>query len=443
VTLRARLKRPGARALTGTLVGSAPGFIVPFAIAAHFGIDRLTDAYFLALALATFASGLLDGILLSNALPIFQEEQKGGGRRLIRLLRRLVREGALAAAATYLLLVCVGIYVVHRQSGWTQEERTACIAVLVLLFPYVAAVASSSLLSAALYVLDDFFSPAATLAFRSVACLAGLPFIGKGTEAVMVVASLLVGGELVRAGYLSYRVSRRAASRRATGPISRTPGLWKTGIPHGVSILVSSLNPVIDRSVAARLGPGSVTILDLGEKIFFAPLVALTSWLVIVSSTRWAAFGLDETPALRNDFRRTVRQAALVATGVAAAIACGTVALGWSVGDRFAGASTAQLQVVVLYLLLGLPAGIVVALGARLLVSVRRPTVIPALAVCGLIVNVVGDLVGAEILGVEGIALASTLTRVLTAALFLIVCQRMFARLSPIADGPDIAKETA
>ena len=45
-------RRPSTRALTGTLVGNAFGFVLPFAVAAHFGVGRVTDAYAFGLAIA-------------------------------------------------------------------------------------------------------------------------------------------------------------------------------------------------------------------------------------------------------------------------------------------------------------------------------------------------------------------------------------------------------
>ena len=147
----------------------------------------------------------------------------------------------------------------------------------------------------------------------------------------------MIGGELVRIVILSYRVRKLARPLRASSAPSRNlVSLWRAAGPAALGIFVLAANPVVDRTVAARFGPGSVTILDLGEKIFYVPITIVQSSLVLVAGVRWARIGFDRRPALQRDFYRSIRLTLGLATALTALTA---VAL--AVGPSLVAASAA------------------------------------------------------------------------------------------------------
>lgn len=411
-------------------MGSAPGFILPFGISAHFGVGRLTDAYFLGLAMANFAASLFDGVLQANATPVLQNEKRGGRVPFLAAVRKILRQACAASTLSYLALgLAGGILLVGHRSGWTATQRHTCVTVAAILILFVSAVSASSVLSAALYALGDFMTPTSTAALRSVVPLGGLAFIGHDARAVAMLAALMVAGELLRVLVLFGRL-RTCCRTLRPGRRGTTVGLWRTAIPHGVSMLVSTANPVVDRTFASPLGPGSVTLLDLGEKVLYAPLTALASLFVIVAGTRWGEIGFHEPAWLRRDFRRTMALATGAAALTVVAVAAIVLGGGRFVGSRFAGANTAEVQMIVLLLLIGLPAGIVLSLGSRFIAAIRQTWVLPLFAVYGFSVNIACDAVGAHLMGVQGIALASSVMRWGDATLYLIVCGRFLRQAS-------------
>lgn len=418
-------RTPGRRALLGTLIGSAPGFLLPFAVTTRFGAGRITDAYFFAFSIATFVSAVYEGVLQANATPVLQSEKTGGRPYFLAGVRRILMQSTVAAGITY--LVFGGILAATAVSGrtnWTPTERHTCLVLMAYFTFYVVGSAATAVLASGLYALEEFFFPIASMALRSVVPLAGLAVFRRDPSGIELFGILMCVGEGVRAVLLCTRLLFRSRSLRDGVPRA-TVGVWATGIPHALSMVAAVANPVIDRLIAAPLGPGSVTVLELGEKVFYAPLMALTSLFSIVAGVRWASHTLAGGRALSADFRRTLLRALALASLIAVAVIGAALAVRLAAGEEVSGAPTGELTAVIIFLLIGLPAGVVISLGARLLTATRRTRVLPLFAALALILNVLGDLVGVHLLGIRGIALASTLMRCGNALLYVLVCRRM------------------
>jgi peptidoglycan biosynthesis protein MviN/MurJ (putative lipid II flippase) len=413
------------RALVGTLLGSAPSFVLPFVITAHFGAGRLTDAYFIGLGFAVAVAELCNGVVGPNAVPVLQNEKRAGTQALGEALKRIGLQATAATAGLYLAVGFVGGYLlIGGQDSWTAAERRVGYAVIVILLAFVVMAAAATVLSAALYALGDFVRPTLSVSFRSVVPLAGLSFFDTGNSAMLAVAGLLVCGETLRVGYLWRELRRRLVAVGRVGARREAPGFWRTALPAGLSQLVANANPVIDRAFAASLGAGAVTVLDLSERVLYAPMMALLAFFVPVAAVRWGELGVEGSSEIAVDFWSTIKLAIALSVAVIVVGVVATQAVGGVAGDRVFGAPVGQLQVLIAILLAGLPAGLLIALAGRLLTSLRRTALFPAFAVVGVVVNVVGDFVGVALLGLEGIALASTITRWATAAAFLFVCRR-------------------
>ncbi len=426
------MRRPSSRALLGTIVGSAPGFILPFATTGHFGVGRLSDAYFFGLALATFVALVYEGVLQANVTPVLQADKLGGAEHFRATTRRVMVQASVAALLSYALVGGVGgVLAVNARSNWTPTERHTALVVIALLTFYVLASTATAILASGLYALQDFFFPLGSTAMRSLTPLVGLLFLGHGAGDIELFALLLCVGELARGLILARRLFVKSRPL-AVGRARETVGVWKTGIPHAASLVVAIANPLVDRFFAAPLGTGAITVLELGEKILYAPLTALTSFFVLVAGVRWTEQSFDDGSELGRDFRRTMLRAMALATFAAALVAAVVLAISFLSGSHFAGARTSRLLPVVLLLLLGLPGGLMIALGSRLLSATRRTRILPVFAVVALTVNVIGDFVGSRLWGLNGIALGSTVVRYGNTLLYLVVCARVLrGKLAP------------
>jgi peptidoglycan biosynthesis protein MviN/MurJ (putative lipid II flippase) len=428
--LEGLLRRATGRALLGALLGNIPGFLLPFAITARMHVGHLTDAYAFALGVAILASGLFTGVLQTNVLPIVQRMKELGRAAFRGRLRRMVIQ---VVGISTLLYGAIGVasllYIAHG-AHWSHQQQSLLLGATIIFSVFVVASAINAILSAGLNALDSFLSPAATQALRSMMPLAAIGFVSRDTAGLLTIAILLTGGELLRTLVLTYQL-RKSTLSLAPGPApegyaAELP-LWPVAALAGLSLLISGASPLIDRAVAAPLRAGSVTYIDLGEKVFYVPLTIISASLVLVAATNWSAIGTTDIPLLRRRVRDTLLSGSVVCVALLVLMMGALAALGLVAGGTFAGASTTKLIWIVGLLLAGLPAAFVITCGAWFLTSTRATYLLPALGLGYFLTNLGFDLVGAHWLGVEGIALSSTLCRCFNAVLYLIIMKRLMA----------------
>ncbi len=419
-------RRATARALAGTIIGNVPGFLLPFAIALRFHIGALTDAYAFSLGIALFASGLFVGVLQTNVLPILQHAKHSGREVFTRRLRAITTQATAVSVVLYFVIGAVAVaYVTH--SHWTAQQRHILLASTAIFAVFVIASAVNSVIVAAANALDGFLAPAATQAIRSIAPLSAVALVPRTSGGLLLIASLVAGGELLR-GMLLLHLLRKSS---ATLPASRTTSravdlpLWRVAAPVGLSLLIAYTSPLIDRGVAASLHTGSVTVLDLGEKVFLVPLTVLSTSFVLVAGTYWADIRTSDIPLLRRHVRKTLVRGSVVCVALLIVSFATVVVARVVIGSQFAGVPSGRLSVIVMLLLAGLPGGFVVACGARFLTATRSTYLLPGLASFYALTNLAFDIVGARWLGVSGIALSSTLCQFLNGGLYLLVMRRL------------------
>src|ERR1700758_4285376 len=89
------------RALFGSIIGSVPGVLLPFAIAIKMHVGRLTDAYTFSFGIALFAAALLVGVLQANCVPVFQRLKVSGARPFRQAVARTAKQTLAVALGVY------------------------------------------------------------------------------------------------------------------------------------------------------------------------------------------------------------------------------------------------------------------------------------------------------------------------------------------------------
>lgn len=428
------MSRAAPRALLGTLAGNAIGFMLPFAVISHYGFGRTSDAYFFALGLAIFGIVLSATVIEANALPLMAAAKQHGAQALRQTSRRAIRHSVAGALCVYAPVAITGAIVITHNDAWSHELRRAAVGVTLTLTLLVGIVAATSVLAASSYALGDFLLPTASQALRSIAPMAGLMFIGHGADTLGMLAWLMVAGELIRGALLLGSVRRRTVvlPLQTHTPVAAGPSVWRSGAPHAVAMLSVNMMPVVDKVIASRmLAGGAVTLLDLGEKILYVPLLGITYSVILVAGARWADLGETSSELIRADFTRLLSRVVRVAALMA--VVCSATALAVHViwPGRLAGVPTGPLAAVVVCLMLGLPAGAATNVGSRLFTAVGRTRALPAIALLLLGLDVAFDLLGAKLWGTDGIALATSAVRLLSVPVYMLASLSVLRSLSP------------
>jgi peptidoglycan biosynthesis protein MviN/MurJ (putative lipid II flippase) len=411
-----------------------PGLVLPFALTLRFTAGHLTDAYFYAFALALLPSTLLSVVLETNVLPAAEDHRRRGRDSLNSFASHLVRQALAVGIVVYGVIGTIGLLLISDKGNWSTSEKNLC-AVLVLVFAvYVVAVSASSVLAGCLHAVGDFFTTTSTQGIRSLLPLLLVFVIPRTSTGVAIAASALAVGELARALLLRHRLhthsSRLVPDLKLDAPPRK---VWSVALPHGLALSAALANPTIDRVIAASLAAGSVTLLDLTEKVMYAPLVALNSSIILVAGARWAKQDPTDIATLTLDLRRTLRRTAVFACLI------GTVIIGGAFGGTtvlpatVAGVDIAKAAGLLAILLVGLPAATTVTTMLRFLTVTQFTKWLPAVSIVTVIINASGDVVGAKLIGLYGIAIASTAIRFVDALLLSMLSRRRIASLRTVA----------
>ena len=421
-----RLRSTGI-ATAGIVLGSVPGMLLPFAITGWFGAQSRTDAYFLTLSAAMFAATVLSIVMERAVVPFAATALDSGSRALSALLRRLLPQVAAGALAAYAVAAAVVVVVVVPTTTLGVQESDLVKDLVLLLAPFPVLAAMSSVVAASLFAAQRFGLATWSLALRALGALAaGLLLQDEiGLEAVAAGLSL---GEAARLLVLSLALGR-VGRALPEGPGSESSaGFWRVAAPHVLSMSVVSVTGLVDRSVAAGLEPGSATVFELCDKLYYAPAVLIGSGIATVSGAAWAGMMATERRAeLRRDFARSQAFAGAAATAVALAAAVVVWLAASRVQEEFGIPSELPFALTFAILMIGLPFGLSADLTVRLLIAFRRTWVFTVSAVVILTLTVVGDVVGAALFGLPGIAGASALTRAANALLLGVAALRLLS----------------
>lgn len=412
-----------------TLAGNALGAALPFFVVLHFGPNDRSDAFFYAASATVFLTTLVALVVESVVVPFVADRRNFGPAEVQRWTRRV--GGQAAVLATLVAGVGIGalrIWILPATdfSVLQQEEVVRLLCVLVLLAPLMA---FNGVYAGALYAHKRFGLAAGTQALRSLAGLAAV-LCSNPNGGLWLVAIALVAGEGLRSIILTRRLP--AAARAAVPHIlsnreAPRDRFWSVASPQIASMALIGLNPLVDRSVAAGLPITSVTLLELSEKLFFMPTLLLSSAIGTVCASVWADAAASSAMALRRDYWRIQKLCAVAGTAIAS-LSVLAVLIG---GTRFASAlglaSPSDFRWTLGFYAVGIPFALLTSNSVRLLVSLKKTSLLPLFAGGALVLNLVADLVATHLLGISGIAVASTLVRIVATAGYLVVTTRVLA----------------
>lgn len=438
--------------IAATVLGSATGALLPFVITYVYE-PRQTDPYFLTAGSVLTLTSIITIALKGTVVPFAISWRAISPGTAWSTANRISFWMALAATGLAAAGVVVLAFVVIPLSRLGQDEARIVLQCALALLPLPALLAWCSVLSGLLYSRESYFFATWSEAFRSLSALAVMTLpMARGS--IWTVAVALSVGEGVRA--LLLRVSARkslglsAADLRTSTP-QPLGRYWRVSLTQVFSLSIGGLSPFIDKIFASTQPTGSVTAMELAEKLFYMPTVLLASGVGIVIGTRWAAMAeADRWDDLVDDHRRWQYRLAAVSTvvAVAAIVVIHTAEpLLYSVLNLPPGIGFSALFAAYA---IGLPFAMAASLGVRLYVACSNTKLLPWFAAVLLTVNTLGDAVGVALLGLVGIGLASTAYRLVDAILFIafskhVICsaraeRRSLEKTSSIVISPPVGR---
>jgi putative peptidoglycan lipid II flippase len=385
-------------------------------VARAFGRSDALDAFLIAYLLPSFVvSNLVMGALASALIPVFVEIRRSEGKKATQRLfsNMLLLTTAALIAVAVLLGLLAPLYLPYLASGFSPAKLQLTREVLYLLLPFVIFNGLSLFATAILNAEERFGLPAlvplTTPVLTILFILAAPKAWGVFSLAVGLVAGsfseALVLFRLTKArGFtLSWRWDR---GDRSVGRVVAQvmPMLGATFLSGGTG--------VVDQSMAAMLGSGSVAALNYANRII-APVVILGATALSTAAlpyfSQLAAGG--DLAGCKHTLKRYSALTLLVTTPVTLFLIAFSRPITRLLFERgaFTSADTRLVSVVQMGYALQIPFYVCGMLFVRFLSSIKRNDVLMYGAAMNLLLDIILNLVLMRFWGVAGIALSTSL----------------------------------
>jgi putative peptidoglycan lipid II flippase len=400
-------------------------------IAYYFGTSEALDAFLMALLLPTFVTTLigesLNMTLVPNYISVREQEGPDAAQRLFA--SAMVGSVALLFGFCILLALLVGVIVPLLASGFTPQTLALTQWLYLALLPALVMSGIATTWGAVLNANRRFTVTALAPGASSLAIMATLAFVGA-TWGVYALAVGTLLGFLLEWVVLGWALRRQGISLmpRWGGVTPALRRVCRKYAPTVAASLVMGGTLFVSQSMAAMLGPGSVSALSYGGKIS----TLLMSMGAMVLSTAVLPYfsqlvAVQDWESMRNTLMTYARLSFLVAVPATLLLmyhSKAVIALLFQRG-AFTDADTELVSWIQTLSLLQVPLYIVSMLFVRLIISLQKNHLLLIGASLSLAVNVALNYVLMQRMGVAGIALSLSLMHLVLFLFFLAATLRL------------------
>jgi putative peptidoglycan lipid II flippase len=409
----------------------AAAFAVPLVVARWFGVGPVTDAWFWALSFPTFTLVLAGTAIATSATPVIARVAAEDPRRLPGMVGGLVGWAALAGGLAALGIALAAPWLISTLTRFEGQSADLALRYVWQLTPFLLLTAAGAALRAACEVAGHFSAVAFTPLGRAAVVIGSTALLLEPLGPAALPWGLVLGeaaqvlwwAGLLRRGGLPLRPS--LALDPAVLDVARdmAPIL-------GGEVLVA-LNLVVDKGFAASLPTGAVATLEYADRARVIPQTLLESTLLMVSFSTWSRLrAAGHTDQARAAIDQSLRWTLLLGAPVVAGMFIGReplIRLLYLRGAFTEADAIATAQALGCFLPGVLPQLLgILAVKAHILE--RNLRLVIGLGVVSLLCNSAGNALLIGPLGIQGLALSTTLTMFIVPGLYL-------ARLRPILRG--------
>jgi putative peptidoglycan lipid II flippase len=399
-------------------------------VAAKLGTGDAAEAYIAAWVIPGFVSLLISDVITSCLLPLHasaraERDDTAADRVYAEIL--LLGVGLLGASTVVLALIPRFLLSILA-SNFGPEKLALAERLWLIMLPAVFLGGLSTIWSSILNAENRFGLAAASPIAAPI--LSGLGLVLAPHHAVDALAIGFVGGYLVQVTVLA-REMRRHRLRLIPawfGGLPETRGLGRQFFSLAANNVVFNGLPLVDTAMAATLGNHQLAILSYGGRIVLPILsiigialgtVVFPYFSRLVAQKDWR--GLQR--ALSGYFRLILITAVPLAI-VLILLSGETVRLLFQRGEFTAADTTAVSRVQAAFALM-IPCYTLALVYSRVLGSLRKSQLMLLVSIIVFFVNLIGDYLFKELIGIEGIALATVVNYTIQATVIVLLCRRL------------------
>ena len=408
----------------GTLVGKVLAMVRDMAAASYFGTSDAVDAFFIALAVPTFAINVVAGSLPVALMPVYiRVRDTRGLHDASRLLSNvLVVATGLIVAASVVLVLAAPLVLPLVGATFSGEKLALTRQLFFLLLPAILMSGISGMLAAILNAHERFWLAAVTPAFTAVL---GISFLLTSASrwGIHALAIGLGAGYVAELLVLAWSLQRRGLFARGDSAPWLRPEVrevLKQYTPLAIGAAVMSSSPLIDQAMAAALGPRNVASLAYGSKVVAAGLgIGVTAVATAIFPHFSSMVAAKDWPGVRHTLRTYSRLVVAGAVPVVVIIVFFSDSIIRVLFERgqFTPSDTRVVGHVQALFALQIPFYIVGMIGVRLLSAASANRTLMWLSIGNFVTNIVGNYVFMRLWGVAGIALSTSVVYVIAATI--------------------------
>lgn len=412
-----------------TLLVKLVGFLKQAVIAAYFGAGGVTDVFFIASDFFADLSAIFFSPLAIVFLTAYDLKTARQGRAYADAfaVRTLLAFSLLSAAAAAVFACFAGPAARLLGFGFPEAQTLALARLLRLLSPLIVFFCAAALLTALLQAQKHFLPAQGRGLIRSAAVMASVWLLFNRLGAGALTAGMLAA-LLLETAYLCWTARKSLAGISSGGSwnSSEHKRLMAAALPLVLSYAAAELSHIVDKAIASRLQEGAVSALGYAQVLqgFAAALLVSNVGAVTFSHFSEKSAHSDREGLLLSLCRASELLILLLlpVSIIGAAASPYLVRLVYARGSFDAAALTATAQAFSGYAagLIGLSLQTVFLRGLYAIGNTRLPL---RIGLWSILLNVSLSWVLSELLGVGGIALASTAAYFLGAALSSAVLQ--------------------
>lgn len=399
------------------------GALIPFFIAAWFGISSQTDAFFFVYGVVIFFTNIFSSVLESFIVPFIAEfRSKNQGDVKLFIFDILVSSAVIISILSLTCLIFLRP-LLSVSTKFSPETIKLVFWLFIEIMPLLLFTTLSGVLSGALNAHKDFRLPAVSPGFRAGIALVVI----FSTKDIIGVHSIPLGyimGEVVRLVILFKSTFRdRLIMPRLSFVLARNVvEFFKISLYRTVGMLAIAFTPIIDRIMASWLGSGAITIIDYADKIYSIPVVLIVEGFLVAALSHWSTMQYNEYQQgqLKKEAVKTCKTIFVVAVVVAVSLFLAKDFVTKLIygGRKIGPEQLSLIENILGYYLLGfVPLVLVMTLG-NVYVILKKARFLMMVGFVIIIGRVILNLIFMRVMGMEGIALSASIVQFIVLAIY-------------------------
>lgn len=395
------------------------GLLIPFFIAAWFGVTPETDVFFFAYAVIIYLTAVLSVSIEGNIVPFIASIKSQYHEDPALFINRLFSLSVAISVCMTALLIAISRPLFGLITRFPPDSLTLLFRFFIEASPLVTLVVVSSILTGVLNANFRFWVPAVSPAVRAGICILTMFCLKKTLGVHSVVLGYLLG-EIARLLFSIYILAKEKllSLRFDFRADPAFTSFFKVMFFQIVSVIAIGLNPLVDKAMASWLKTGSVSILQYADRLYFIPVTFISSGLMVVVFSRWSDkfYKSMDINTLKGEIGKvaiTLGAITVFLTVAFASLSQIVVRLAYARGD-FPMASLGEVRSAFLGYLIGLVFYSLGQLAVTAHLVLKNTKTLMKAAFISNVFNVIFNLVFMRFWGVTGIALSTSVAALAT-----------------------------